>query len=284
MPLRTILVYGNGQAEAVAAVLGRTPHVSELARIEYLSSSDYFGACERLSNGLNCAVFCEQYYPQAFPCRERLAKTCFKLKFPAVDLNLLWPFYCVNPHDAAEPGLPHGRFPYGDRIIVDAVDKGLAPDDILDYYIGGWSDYQIDLDQFRLLETNRMAERESQCDIKMSAYLLQHLATRRFFWTVDHPTAALLEELIERIMIACGRIEPTLLDADFSRTVEAHIRSQGDVGQMRIPIHPKVAEHFELEWYDPNEKFHGPDGTMYSYSEYFSAMIRHSYAVKEQRP
>ena len=49
---------------------------------------------------------------------------------------------------------------------------------------------------------------------------------------------------------------------------------------MEVPIHPKIAEHFALECYDPNEKFRAADGTLYSYTEYFSAMIRHSLDVK----
>jgi hypothetical protein len=285
--MRRMLVYGNRQAEAIATVLGENSRIRDLVRITYLSSFDDVAACrEQLSDGdvANYTILCEQYQPQTFPCRDRLAQTCFNLKFPALDSNLLWPFYCVNPYNVAEPpDLPFGRFPYGDRIIVDAIDQRMAPGEILDYYIGGWNHYQIDLDRFRSLETGRITEREIQCDVKMAEYILQYLAKRKLFWTVDHPTAILLEELIERILSACGRVEPRLLDADVRAALETRFGSKGAVGQMGIPIHPKVAEYFELEWYDPNEKFRGWDGTMYSYTEYFSAMIRHAYAVKEQR-
>jgi len=101
-----MIVYGDCQAEAVAAVLGRDPVVASRLRVIYSRSYDHpvEGRGNLTETDVSsCAVLCEQHDPACFRQRELLPEDCFTLKFPALDLNLLWPFNCVNPYNAPEP-------------------------------------------------------------------------------------------------------------------------------------------------------------------------------------
>ncbi len=54
------------------------------------------------------------------------------------------------------------------------------------------------------------------------------------------------------------------------------------LGPIAVPIHPKVAEHFKLSWYDPNEswRYYGQTRT---YTEYFREMIEYGIAERARR-
>lgn len=230
-----------------------------------------------------CGLLCEQYDPQGFPQREVLPKECFTLKFPSVDFSLLWPFNCINAYNKPEPpAFPFGRFPYGDRAITNAIDRGMSADDILDYYMNSWEDYRVDLDRLLQLETARIQARDAKCDVKIGDFVLTRFRKERLFWTVNHPAPVLLSELIERLLHAADPVDPALQDADIESTVAAHFPNGGPLGVVNVPIHPKVAEYLQLEWYDPNEIYRTWDGATYTYRQYFEEMIRHAFRMRAE--
>lgn len=285
--LKTLIVYGDCQAEATARVLERDPVVSKRARVIYSRSYEH-PVEERQeidrSDVARCAILCEQHDPSGFRQRDQLPADCHIVRFPALDCNLLWPFNCPNPYNEPEPPVyPFGRFPYGDRVIVAAIDQGLPPDDILDYYLNRYEEYKIDLDHLLRLETARIRNREATCEVKMADKILERYTKERLFWAINHPTNALLEDLIEQLLYYCGPADPLLIDADPGQTLSAYFGPQGPLGAASIPIHPEVAKHFGLTWYDPKQRFRTWDGSTYSYEQYFETMIRYAYRVKALR-
>lgn len=284
---KTVIVYGNCQAEAVAAILRADPAAESRLRILYLRSFDHpsegYGEL-RSEDVADCAVLLEQHDPRPFPNRDLLPLHCATAKFPAIDVNLLWPFFCVNPHDETDPALfPFGRFPYGDRIIVDCVDKQMLPEEILDYYLTAWERYGVDLDRLLQLESARLLARDANCDVKMGDYVLQRFAGERLFWTPNHPTSTLLRELIHRLLHACAKAEPALKGFDVDATVAYRFSPEGPLGALSVPVHPAIAGHFRSCWYDADARYQWFGGAAYSYTEYFEEMIRHSIAVKQAR-
>ena len=279
-----MIVYGDCQAEAVAMVLQKDPVVSKLLRVIYSRSYEHpVDGRPQLSPSdvEECAVLCEQHDPAGFGQRSQLPTTCRIVRFPALDLNLLWPFNCINPYNKSEPPtFPFGRFPYGDRVIVAGIDSNLPSEEILDYYLNHYDDYKVDLDHLLRLESARLAAREANCDVKMANSVLQRYPEERLFWAINHPTNALLEELIEKILDRCGGVDPALIDANIGNTLAAYFGPQGPLGAANIPIHPQVAEHLHLRWYDPKGPFRNWDGKLYSYHEYFAAMIAQGYGFK----
>lgn len=281
--LPTAILYGNCQAEALANIMKNDALVGSLFRVLYYRSYDIPGqtrlvpAPEEIEN---CALLFFQHGPDPFPNADQLPKDCLTVRFPSVDFNLLWPFNCINPYNRpVMPEFPWGPFPYGDRIILDCVEKGMAPDDVLEYYLNEWPRYKVDLKHLRRLEQARLDARDSHCDVKMAAWTMERFQDRRLFWTINHPTQAVLREIVQRLLHASASVEPSLAGADIDQTQRTLFPAWEQLGIANIPIHPRVAEELQLAWYDPKQTF-DVFGKKYSYEEYFRRMIE--YCVNER--
>lgn len=274
---RTIIVYGNCQAEAVVALMNRYSGLAGRYRVLYLRSFEHpTEGWQQLSPEeiARCAVLLEQHDPRAFPYVEALPEDCSRLKFPAVDFNLLWPFNRVNPYNEPEtPELPFGSFPYGDRMIVDAIERGVPGPQVLADYLEQWDEYNLDLDRLLALEDARLLARDARCDIKLGAYVLTTFRSIRLFWTVNHPTMDLLLEVTAQLLNGAFPNAPRVSRSILGKELVPVFGERGPLGAISVPIHPRVAEHFGLTWYDPRERFRAFDGTQYTYEEYFRAMI-----------
>jgi hypothetical protein len=276
--VQSVIIYGNCQAEAIVAVLQRNPMLSQLFRFVYVRSfvhpSD--APAELPPEDLaDCVLIAEQHDPRPFPYRDRLPADVAAVTFPSVDCNLLWPFNTPNLYDAPEPPeFPFGRFPYGDRIIAGCIQKGMSASEILEYYMDGWDDYKLDMARLRQLEMARMQARDAHCTVKMSEYVFDNIPKRRLYWTSNHPAPVLLTELTVRLVRACFNENAQIeAQADIQGTIAAFFGPRGPLGVIGVPIHPRVAEFLELEWYDPKERlpYYG-DRTM-TYRQYFQNLI-----------
>jgi hypothetical protein len=284
--LKTLIVYGNCQAEAISTIFRKDPVTEECFRVLYLRGFDHpsDGRDELRSEDVrDCAVLWEQHDPRPFPHRDALPGDCLTVKFPALDFNLLWPFNCSNPCDEPEPPVfPFGRFPYGDRIIIESIGKGMAPKKILNYYLTGWKHYGMDLDRLLQVESARLAARDAHCDVKMSGFVMENFRRQRLFWSNNHPTSALLRELIHRLLAVSAPREPLLEDLDLDATISYRFSPEGPLGVVSVPVHPKIAEHFGLTWYDAAARHQSFGGVVYSATQYFETMIREAISFREK--
>jgi hypothetical protein len=282
--LKTLIIYGNCQAEAISTIFRKDPVTEESFRVLYLRSFDHpsDGWDElRGEDVANCAVLCEQHDPRPFPYRDLLPAGCHTVTFPAIDFTPLWPFSCPNPYNVPEPPVfPFGRFPYGDRIIIESIDKKMPPKEILSYYLSGWVRYGMDLDRLLQVESARLTARDSHCDVKMSDFVLENFRQERLFWSNNHPTSALLRELIHRLLAIAEPLEPLLDELDLDATISYRLSPEGPLGAVSIPVHPKIAAHFGLEWYDAGERHQSFGGLTYSGAEYFDTMIREAISFR----
>jgi hypothetical protein len=278
----TFIVYGNCQADAISVILQRDPIIKRLYNVRYVASFGPNAGSVESEAISKCAIFLEQHDRDSFARRSELPRSCTTIRFPSIDCNVLWPFNTTNPYDDPEPGFPFGRFPYGDRVIVSRIDAGDSAQDILDYYLNGWEDYKIDLDRFLKLEVARFTARDAKCDVTMGSYLYERFMRERPLWTANHPTLSFLKELLQRIIAAAARSNEALSTVDIGRTIDRAfvINPRGPLGVVSVPVHPMVAEHFQLSWYDPKERYQLFDGSSYNYDGYFKALIAHSRAKK----
>jgi hypothetical protein len=284
---RTLLLYGNCQAEAISVVLDADPAAREHFHIVYLRSfkhpSEGWGELPP-QDVAACSILLEQHDPRAFPYRTLLPTDCVTIKFPAIDFNVLWPFNCPNPYDRTDPDVfPYGRFPYGDRVVINLVDEGLDPDVVLETYLTTSQGHMPDLDRLMELEAARLRARDVHCDVKMSAYVLENFRKNRLFWTADHTTSEPLRELLERLAALAAQERPQLTEFDIESTIKYRFSPEGPLGVVSVPVHPRIAEHFGLEWYDPDERHQAYGNARYSYQEYFASMIRWAMDVKASR-
>jgi len=273
----TVVIYGNCQGDAATTVFNKHPGFAERYRAVYYPGYDHptMKASDiPAADFENCVVLLEQRDQLGFAGRDRLPHDIRTVKFPALDFNLYWPLSSSNPYATPPPGTTGETFPYGDRIILGCVKKGMSADAILDYYLTGWDSYQVDIQRLASLETARIALRDSQSDAKFGSLVLDGFRTSRLFWTSNHPTAPLLAEMLTRLLAAAFPGERWAKEADMERFITDFFSWRGPLGKVGVPIHPEVAAYLGLTWYDKNEKIMLESGRLVSYEEYFAELIR----------
>lgn len=264
---QNILAYGGQQAEAVALVLGRIPSLAAHAAVSYTSDAaegDLLAACT--------VLLLEEGVPA--PAKHVLGKRCRVVTFPALDFYALWPFNCVNPHNKPEPPLfPFGRFPYGDSFVQSCIDRQIPADRIIALYSGpAWDASWPDLDRLFQSESLRLAAKDARCSVRLGSYILKHFRRERLFTAVHSPTDVLFTQLVARLLDAGLPAGPRVSNAEIA-SVLAGLGTRDLLGALAVPIHPKVAEHFGLVWYDAGDLYNYFDIENLTYEEYFRQMI-----------
>lgn len=265
-----LLIYGNCQADVIAMLLARSP-IAEFLEIAYLPSFDHPVFSRQLRDDVleRCTILWEQRDYVPFPYANRLAGRARSTIFPALDLNVLWPYTIKNPYNRPDPPrFPSGPFHYGDRIVVDALREGLDQEAALERALSAWDHHPVDLDRLLDIERARLRERDMHCDIRFADRTLERFRTERSFFTRDHPTLSLLLDVIARLIERTCAFEPRMTRVNLSVARNSFL--QEPLGEMVIPIHPAIAEHFGLTWYEPVDM-----------RPYFVEMIRHGISVRD---
>lgn len=275
MEKRTLIVYGNCQAEAIGHILTKLPRLTERFEVAYLRSfHDHSGKWQELdeSTVAGCSLLLHQRGPRAFPYRAHLPEGSRVITFPSLDCMFLWPFHCENPYNRPEPPeYPFGRLAYGDRVILDCLEKGMPPDDVIAFYLNSWDEYAPELDRFFELESARLDARDRYCEVKIGNFVLNEFRNRQLFWTVNHPRKALIYELVARLLQAGLPDAEGMAAEQVSALADIHFGTD-PLGELHIPVHPSVAQHFRLRWYSADERY-GFSNNRVAYTEYFRSMI-----------
>jgi len=191
--------------------------------------------------------------------------------------------YCVNPYnDPPSPELPWGHFPYGDRVIIDCIDRGMTADEILRYYLSPEAEYLPNLDHLHRIESGRLAARDAKCDVKMAGYVFEQFRRKQLFWCINHPALPALCEQAKRLLDPLRDKFPELQAVEFDHLLDGP-HPEGPLGFFRVPVHPAVAKHFDLAWYSGNgsPELYGSASQLVSYEEYFSEMVERSLVQRD---
>jgi len=124
-----------------------------------------------------------------------LDKNCLKCSFPFSYFKGYFPQYIWNSRNYLEDSFT----PYGDAKIQEFIENG--------YSIDMCVEKLRDLELFsgkelrdNLIDTlSELQKRESNCDIKISDYILENYQKKYLFYTPSHPVTELLIEVAERI-------------------------------------------------------------------------------------
>lgn len=278
---RVVIVFGNCQADALALLLSRLRRWIEGLKVLYFASYDKPGGCAPLApeDVGACEVLLQQHDPQQFPMQDLLPKGCQQITFPSLDFNLLWPLGCVNPYNHPDAEYPEGRFPYGDSLVVHGVEDGLSREEILALALSdAWQPHWHNLDRLFSLESARLTARDAQCDVAIAPYVFEHFRSERLFWTPNHPTNLLLAQLCSLLLErAFGSAISSLVSR---RDALSTIGPADLLGNLGVPIHPHVAEHFGVEWYRGNQRYPYFNGHSLTRSEYYERMVDDALAAR----
>jgi hypothetical protein len=275
---RTILVYGNSQAEAVALVFKSLPAISSEFRVCYVPEESA-GADLPADYLRRCAILCAQQPATRLPVVGKLPKKVMRIHFPVLEFYLLWPFNCVNPFDVAEARYPFGHFPYGDSFIVNCIRRDLTAEAIGQYYSPvEWPATWPNLDKLFQLESARLSALDACHDVKIGSFILKYFRRKQLFCAPKNPSNTLLAELVYRLLHVCFGSDQPAERSD----IEDLLSSFGPgelLGALCVPIHPLVAKHFSLEWYRANDRY-AYFGRELTHDQYFSEMIKRSLICK----
>src|SRR5271170_6467291 len=163
-----VIVYGNCQAGLFADSFHNFSGTASEWDVHYIMSFVHPAEPQHQvsrADVARCALVLEQLdnaHPLPGWLREDLPVNVPIARFPPIDFNLLWPFNFDDPRNISEPpDYPFGRFPYGDRVVIELLCEGLTGRAL-------WQAYQErslarlpDLKRLRGLEAQRLVARDA---------------------------------------------------------------------------------------------------------------------------
>ena len=238
-----LIVAGNCQASFIAKLLAANPAVTDRYKVVSFRNFRPGDQGELTEHNLrNCGVLLEQIAHRApeLPQKALLPKWTKVIRFPIVWFNSLWPSYT---RDDRNPPKGEGEqiWPYGDRLILDALGKGMSPTDAVKQWFETDVAARVDLDRFHEINAAKARELDTRAEVKLGAYVLDNFRREKLFASHNHPYFPMFEVMRDRIYEAMD-LPPGQEDMQLA--------SSG-MYDTHVPIHPSVARHFGLQWWTP---------------------------------
>ena len=252
VPKEQILVYGNCQAHWLAEKLRAVAQLTHSFDITYLPS---FGTVptDHVSNEPGFFKRCRRVLLQTAAGAKlpeftaALNKDCRQCRFPTLWLKLLWPLHASDPRSVPESGHPYGRYPYGDRLAMKLLNEGVAPDDLPRRYLDTELASLVNLDRFAEISFRELHYNDRNSDIALTPYIEKNFRTIKLFGTVNHPSFAILREILARAL--------DFLEVEIQADSSLMEGVSDILGSEEIPVHPQVVRHFSLQWVSPNQRW-----------------------------
>lgn len=207
----------------------------------------------------------------------RLRPDCTTLAVPYFYFKGYYPQDTNNPLAKPEPRYPFGRFPYGDRNIIDRVEAGMSHSEIIkdlsrpDFYS---REFLLETVESTLTE---LSKRERETEIKISDFIRKHYRDRVLFETVNHPVSLIgfevANQILEQLQLA------PILKTHYQRYVSPFANSQAIAikvvnrvrmtfnqptvanpyaalaGSYQVPVYPSVIMGLELSCLSLNSRY-----------------------------
>lgn len=265
----TLVIYANCQGGWLVEKLGNIPWIKDKYTLVYIPSFDAPSYRDRKLDSdvyKNCGLLLHQvasYIPD-LPFEEQLPATCRRFKFPVLWMKLLWPLNAKDPRNQPAPDFPFGMYPYGDRLVIELLNKGLSSQQIYQEYMDTDLKKMIELDRWYEICMDDLRAVDDSADMQLVDEIEQSLTDKRLFVTIDHSTDYLMNRIIQRV-----------LEFEFgSSALTIHLPSPtGEgMGEIEIPIHPTLIDHFHLKWASKDMKYHY-EGQDFTFDEYLRHYI-----------
>lgn len=269
----TFVIYGNCQAGVIREAVRFMPGISDEFEVVYFRSFNHptegRGRIDPEIMG-RCLLLWEQLDESApFKFEGATPEQMKWVKFPPVDLGVLWPFSAQDPLFGPEPDYEYGMFPYGDRILIEVSQHSesveaaiLRANELVGQQVGQLLRY-LDIELARLLR------REQSAHVKIAEFVISTFNSDRLFWAYNHPTKILFRELVNRLAAA------TWPDSE-------HLGSVGDtifhewepLAHLHTPIHPAVASKLGLVWWREDLRYRFHQDKELTFDEYVELYLR----------
>jgi tetratricopeptide (TPR) repeat protein len=283
---KTIIIFGNCQAQLIVACLDKIPFFREWFEVIWERNVDnptWPARKELLQSQIkNCAYLFEQLGRKdtEFPHKDSLPSECVLIRYPYLKLQCLWPLVGSDPRNKPEPPrYGAGRFPSGDRIIIDWLEKNSPREKVLDEYMNLTLSEYVDLDQLHHSDLQRIREVDDKCDIKVYNLIEEQFRTKKLFSSFSHPTDEIFKgfllEMLEKSGLTDGnRINnkiPGIEGHNLTHSIVIGVDTffkRAKFDAVQVPIHPQVCQHFNLTWANGETRYQYYDYGHLTFKEY----------------
>jgi len=195
------------------------------------------------------------------------------ITFARITMELLWPLTGVDPRRVPEPPVyKQSRYSYADQVAVQLTGLDLPDDEMFEFYMEQSTQAMPDLSLWYETVVAGWREREIGADIGMVDDLLDELPRRRLFHSPGAPTGWPLITLLHRLIESLDDLSDQQRDRCLAQLATL---GRGYMGQMahQWPIHPLVADAYDLQWYNPDMLYRVAFNT-WSFRRYILNYIR----------
>jgi len=257
----SILLFGNCQAEYLALIGGCLPSLRgvvtfKVIPIQLVTAEDWTGRFDH-SFTADVAVLWDQVEtgePKEHrrQMHARVRPDWQVVKFPPFTMLALWPFAGNDPRLSLD--CPY-RYPWSDSVAaMVSRELPLSDDAAYDRYMRLSMERMPDLDRRLRMDAGRWHASDQIADIKAADWVLENFRSTQVFYTAGHlappPYRWMMKQLLQRTgILSPQQIWQAGLEVDL---LLRHHRGQ-DVEV--APVHPAVAAHFGLTWYDPDTRY-----------------------------
>lgn len=279
--MKRIIASGNCQAGELKNILLRAD-IGEEISVKWKKSfeNDFFrGDALTDDDYANCDLFLQQVgsWDEQDSRIYLLPKKCNIVRFPAMSLDAIWPLGFKDPRNAKSPVNGMEPYPHGaaDRLAFTLMRQGLDEDAVVSRYLSVNVREFSNMDRAAeiLHEKALLVDGKADHGMAMQPYIDQHFRDQRLFLTRNHPTGRLMAELL-RLVIANSALGTWIRNGAF--LVEVTERSHG-IGDFEDPIHPQVADAFNLVWASPDLKYAYHHEGKFTFADRLRRYIRFQY-------
>lgn len=279
--MKRIIASGNCQAGELKNILLRAD-LGEEVSVKWKKSfeNDFFrGDTLTDDDYANCDLFLQQIgsWDEEDSRISLLPKKCNILRFPAMSLDSLWPLGFKDPRNAKCPVHGFEPYPHGaaDRLAFTLMKQGLNEDAVVQRYLSTNVREFSNMDRATeiLHEKAMLVDEQADTGMSMQPYIDQHFREQQLFLTRNHPTGRLMAELLRRV-IANSALGGWIRNGE--HLVAVTERSQG-IGEYEDPIHPQVADAFNLVWVATNTEYAYHHEGKFTFNDRLRRYIRFQY-------
>jgi hypothetical protein len=272
-----VIIHGNCQAQVLHLLVSRVPSLNERFGFHLVTDTEPGVPQSPPPEEAPHAVLAWAQYDRRpdLALRDELLAcvptSCAVVRYPAVGMNVFWPFRMRCPRNKPEPGFPWGRYPIGDRVALRVAELGLAPAEAFARYTELSTAQMPDLEHRLDLDREIYARRDAGCDVVMGDVVFARLRDSYQFWTHGHLASVVFSTLLTRLIACSSKIFGEIDDALRAEIAEAVASFPGQ-GEMQVPIHPLVIERLGLTFVDASTRYRW-FGNEWTFEEYYTRYI-----------
>ena len=252
---RRIVFFGNCQAQGLATFYRDrlSPGDDDIQTVYFLTEDAGDVSVLRAAD-----VVVEQIFhgPNEI-VSNNISADCLRVPFPAAIGAYFWPHaseghvhnqvYDFTPYF---PGGPWGG-EMGDSYLNRLIKQGIPTDEAVQTYLALDVGRHANLDRLKELHLGGQRQRDDVAGIDLAGIIVSCFRTRQLFTMRGHQEmllfAPVAETVFQKMQLPRAAIEEAL-----AGLIHAPVRDRD------MPMHPRLIEHYRLEWLDPEARYMDP--------------------------